>query len=278
MIKLAILGTISSHAEAFCQYASQSDKVTLVGIFGEDEKRTKYLCQAYGAEFKTPEELLEICDVAAILFRRGDKHLEYATPFIQRRIPVFIDKPFTKTAEDAQKLLTLCREYDCPVTGGSCVKLAPEISVLRDKINAEQSVMSGYCTFPIQFRSTSEGFHFYSHHMIETVLYLFGLGVKSIVTKRTNDLLTAIAVYPDRQVVMNFAVQNDHYVAGYFGETGSDVKYFHIDSASKAQFEELIAFAENKKSNYSPAFFMEAVKISNAIEHSMEHNAEVFLQ
>ncbi len=278
MIKLAILGTVSSHAEAFCRYALQHEEVELVGIFGEDPLRTAYLCEAYGVGFKTPQELLELCDVAAILFRRGDKHLQYAEPFIRRRIPVFIDKPFTKTVEDAQTLLALIQEYDCPFIGGSCVKLAPEILKLREEINAEKSVISGYCSFPIQFKSTSEGFHFYSHHMIETMLHLFGVGVKSIVTKRTNDLLTAIAVYPNRHVVMNFAVQDGQYVAGYFGETSSNCFPFHIESASKAQFDELVDFAKNKQSKYSPAFFLDAVKISVAIEQSMTQNAEVFLQ
>ena len=278
MIKLAILGTISSHAEAFCRYASQSEAVEIVGIFGENPERTAYLCEKYGIEFKTPEELSELCDIAAILFRRGDKHFVYAEPFVRKQIPVFIDKPFTKTVEDAQRLLALCQEFACPFIGGSCVKLAPEIGMLRDEISSEQLVTSGFCTFPIQFESTSEGFHFYSHHMIETVLYLFGTGVVSVLTKRSNDLLNAIVTYPNCQVVMNFAVQDGQYVAGYFGRNGSDVKYINIESAGKAQFNEMIDFARNKETKYPAEFFMEAVKISVALEQSMKLNAEVFLQ
>ena len=278
MVRLAILGALSSHADAFCRFASERDDVELVGVFGEDLLRTAYLCETFGIERKSPAELADQCDVAAILFRSGDKHLKYAEPFIRKRIPVFIDKPFTKTTGDAAALIDLLRSYDCPFLGGSCVKLSDEILYLRKKIAAEPVLHSGYCAFPIQFNSTSDGFHFYSHHLIETMLHLFGLGVRSVIAKRSGHLLSAIAVYDTFHVVMNFAVQDGQYVAGYFGESNFELVPFNIETAGKRQFEELICFAKDKKIVYSAEFFMETVKISTALELSMVQNTEIFLQ
>lgn len=46
-------------------------------------------------------------------------HLELCMPFIKKGIPIFIDKPFARTAKDAATLLKAAREYNCPVLSTS---------------------------------------------------------------------------------------------------------------------------------------------------------------
>ncbi len=277
MIRLAVLGTLSAHSEGFCRHAASSDRLSIAGIFGEDPQRNAYLCETYGVEEKSPQELLECCDAAAIMFRSGDKHLPYAEAFIKKGLPVFIDKPFTRTAEDAVRLLELCRQYGSPFCGGSCVKLSEEILELKKKVQAEKRILSGYLTFPIHFESPYGGMHFYSHHLIETMLQVFGLGVRSITAVRTGDLLTAVAAYDDFQVTLNYGVRDGQYAAGYFGENGWEMTKFNWNLAPEAQFDELVTFAETKQSVYPAEFFLEAVKISCAMEQSMAEQKTVFI-
>lgn len=42
-------------------------------------------------------------------------HVELCMPFIKKGIPIFIDKPFARSAQDAALLLKAAREYNCPI-------------------------------------------------------------------------------------------------------------------------------------------------------------------
>jgi len=42
-------------------------------------------------------------DVAFIVFRHSGLHLEYAKPFIENKVPVFIDKPLAAITSDVEK-------------------------------------------------------------------------------------------------------------------------------------------------------------------------------
>lgn len=269
MVRLALLGTLSSHTETFCKCAAERSDVQIVGIFGEDPERTEYLSQKYTLDIKTPEELLSCCDVAAIMFRDGSKHLKYAEPFIRKGTPVFIDKPFTISVADAQVLVDLLKQTGCPFTAGSVVKLSEEILALKERIAQEAQVLTGYCSFTIDFDSIYGGMHFYSHHLIEEMLTLFGTGVRSITAKRTGKNLAAIAAYDTFQVIMNYGIRWDQHYAGFCGANGHEMVSFGWSKAGKAQFDEMIQLALTGESKYTPEYFLEAVKISCALEESM---------
>lgn len=275
MIELGILGTLSTHTEQICKLAQGRTDIRIVGLYGDDPARTRQLSEAYGVPICTPEELLQRCNLAAILFRDGSKHRRYAEPFIRRGIPLFVDKPFACSIEDAQIMADLCREHSCPLIGGSCVKLSGEILALKEQVSREGKLLSGYCSFTVDFQSPYGGMHFYSHHLIEVMLQLFGLGVRSISATRTGDVLTAVAAYDSFNVVMNYGVRYDQYFAGYFGEDGCQMVEYHWDKAQKAQFEELLHFGKTHQAPYPLEFFVEAVKISCALEQSMEQHRPV---
>ena len=277
MIKLALLGTLSTHTEKLCKCVSNREDIQIVGIFGEDTARTDYLCRTYCLEQKPVEELVEQCNVAAILFRDGGKHLKYAEPFVKKGIPLFVDKPFTVTVEDAQALIDLCKTYDCPFIGGSCVKLSEELLELKEQVSREPAILSGYCSFMINLDSPYGGMHFYSHHLIEAMLQLFGTGVRSVTAKRTGKTLTAIAAYDLFPVFMNYSIRHDQLYAGYYGANGNALVPFSWSKAGDVQFEELVQFAKTKEMKYRPEYFLEVVKISCALEQSMKEERTVYL-
>ena len=49
----------------------------------------------------------------------GGDHLKLARPFIERGIPIFVDKPFALTMKDAEEIVALARRYKTPMYNSS---------------------------------------------------------------------------------------------------------------------------------------------------------------
>ncbi len=271
MIKLALLGTMVFHMEEFCEHAAVSDEIEIVGVFGEGQERVQEMCYRFGIPLKNPEELLAQCNAVALMFRNGGKHLQYAIPFIKKRIPLFIDKPFALSVDDANTIIDLCTEYDCPFAGGSCVKLSDELLALQQKVQSEKMLLSGYCSFDFYDGGEENGgIHFYTHHLIEEMLTVFGSGVQTVTAKREGNRFTAIAAYGDFHVLMNFSISYGQYWAGFFGSESSAMVPFNWEKAKTKQFYQFLHFAQTRVMPQPPEYFLETVKISCALEKSLK--------
>ena len=113
MMRIGMIGTDSSHAEAFCsllnhpdcntgQYLYPDFKVT--AIYGESKERTQEIAERYHIPVIVDDvnEMTGLTDAVMILLRDGNLHLPFAIPFLKAQIPVWIDKPFTANQEDCQ--------------------------------------------------------------------------------------------------------------------------------------------------------------------------------
>lgn len=274
-IRLGILGTLSSHTDTICGYAANDERVDLVGVFGDDYDRTNYISNKYNVPQRSCEELLNQCDVVAIMFRDGSKHLSYAEPFIRKSIPVFIDKPITISVADVDKIVTLAREYNCPILGGSSLKYSKELLSMKGDVSENSCLLSGFMSFPVYFNSPYGGFHFYSHHLIEAMLTVFGTDVKSVTSHKKESLLMVIVSYSSFQVILNYAVDDNQWIAGFFGKNGYKMIPFSLTDAAEKQYEEIIKLATENYSAYSGDYFQKVVRISCAIEQSFAENCTI---
>ena len=259
-IRLGILGTLSSHTDALCGFAENDDRVEVVGVFGDDVERTNYISNRYNIPKRSCEELLNQCDIVAIMFRDGNKHLSYAEPFIRKSIPVFIDKPIAISVSDIDKIVALAREYNCPLLGGSMLKYSQELLSMKGYVSETSCLFSGYLSFPVYFDSPYGGFHFYSHHLIEAMLTVFGNDVKSVTAQKRNNLLMVIVNYSSFQVALNYAVDDDQWLVGYFGKNDYKMAPFTLVGAHEKQYEEIISLATNKTTMHSCDYYQKVVR------------------
>ena len=61
----------------------------------------------------------------------GEEHLQYATPFLKKGIPTFIDKPFTDNVRDAKAIVRLARRHKAPLFSASILTYAKEVFDVR---------------------------------------------------------------------------------------------------------------------------------------------------
>lgn len=83
------------------------------------------------------EGLAQKVDAALILDKNGARHLALAEPFLKRGLPVFIDKPFAETVEDADEILRLADKHGTAVFGGSALSQTIEAATVNQKIAAD---------------------------------------------------------------------------------------------------------------------------------------------
>ena len=57
-----------------------------------------------------------------VVARHGGLHLDHARPVIAARKPLFVDKPFTHTPDQARELISLVEESGIPMTSFSTLR------------------------------------------------------------------------------------------------------------------------------------------------------------
>ena len=79
------------------------------------------------------EEMWDDVDAAFIADGGGDGtlHLEYVTPYLERGIPAFVDKPFACDYRDAKAMVDLARKTGTPIFSASILSHVNEIDALH---------------------------------------------------------------------------------------------------------------------------------------------------
>lgn len=102
---------------------------TIASCWDEEEERAKEFSATFldTAEVaSSPEEMADKkkIDAAFIADCSGDGHdkLQLARPFIERRIPVFVDKPFAHNLKDAKALVALAKKHRTPIMSASLLE------------------------------------------------------------------------------------------------------------------------------------------------------------
>lgn len=84
---------------------------------------------------KTLEDLTEHVDAVFVADCDGGgaDHLKLASPFLKKRIPTFVDKPFALTLTDALEIVKLARDNDTLLFNASILTYVPAAAHFRDR-------------------------------------------------------------------------------------------------------------------------------------------------
>lgn len=214
MVRIGILGSENSHADCFAKYfnlegeGNRNDpdyRVTAIG--GNYPDRSRAVADYYKIDLVVdkPEDMLGKVDAVMVTARDGKFHAEFAEPFVRAGLPVFVDKPFTTDVRGALDLIGLARKSGSLISGGSSVKLSGDAVILKNIVRTKSgSIHGGNVIAPVSVENEYGGFWFYSGHLIETALEIFGTDVKAVTAVRSGGDVTAIMEYPEYCVSLNF--------------------------------------------------------------------------
>lgn len=297
MIKIGIVGSDNSHADAFSKLlnagadkndaqarlinpsgtVSEGDVLfpfpdfKVSAIYGTDPARNAEVA----AVGKIPliagslDELAENCDAVMIVWRHGDLHYEYALPFLKRGMPVWIDKPFTNDPQQARAIFKLAEAQGSIIAGGSTVKYLPKITELKNKVAAAGTAFKGgSMTYAVDMKNAYGDIFFYGQHLVECALTVFGHDVKSVFATESEGGATAMLNYEDKSCALHFVTENYRYRV--LLHIGGDTVYedFDIPGSYYYGFAEYATAIKSGKTLVSADDTIKAVDVLSAIHKS----------
>ena len=170
-----------------------------------------------------PEALLDKVDAVMIESQCGAVHLERARPFLEAGMPVFIDKPFANTVEQAWALVDLADENGARLFSSSSLRYALEVQSLKRDKSELGDIMVVDATSPGSLHPSNPGLLHYGIHGVEIVYALLGSGCKYVTCNSTDAGDYVLGTWHDGGVgIVRAMRQGDHgFSVAAWGEKGS---------------------------------------------------------
>ncbi len=282
MKNVVILGCENSHADTFLRFIAEGDypDICITGVYSEDTAAAQKLHQTFGAPIMERfDEAVGKVDGIIVTARHGDLHYKYAAPYIARGAAMFIDKPITISETEAVEFMRALQHADVRITGGSCCKYIEYIQQLKQAHQSETDgkTLGGFMRAPVSLHNPYGDFFFYSQHLVEMVLEVYGHYPRSVFAFANGNKITVVFRYPDFDVTGLFVEENYHYYAARYTKTGSAGQQLEVLGTSpcfKAEFDEFYRIVLGGEQAQSYADFIAPVFVMNAICRSLQSNRE----
>jgi hypothetical protein len=273
-LRAGIIGTDTSHVPAFTKAFRDHPewKITVVAAYKAGspdlpisanrlEGFAATIHDDYGVELvDSIEALLQKVDVVLLESVDGRPHLAQATPVLNAKKPVFIDKPLAASLEDARRIAALARETGTPFFSSSSVRFHPDIpKVRRDpSIGRLTRVQANYQLNPLAFHPD---LFYYGIHGVEALYAVMGTGCDRLTRKSGSGGDVTTCTWKDGRVgVYNGLAKGDPKMpvlsltgtggtvntsgpAGYDGLVAAIAEFFHTGRSPVDVAETLEVFA-----------------------------------
>ena len=121
---------------------NESDRYHLVGFYDPDQKASKALAKATGyTYFKSQQDLLSACDVIDIVTPTLHHHA-VAKECIAQGKHIFIEKPITRTVEEAEDLVQLANQKGVKGQVGHVERFNPAFKAVKESLGTPMFVES----------------------------------------------------------------------------------------------------------------------------------------
>lgn len=289
MFRIGIVGSDNSHAEAFSQLVNLPNKTTgefeypdckVTAIFGLEKERTEQVARDGKIEFiaERPEDMYDKVDAVMIVFRHGDLHAKYAMPFLEKGIPVWLDKPFTISNEDCKMVIDASNKYNTILTGGSTCKFAYDVLMVKNARENEGrigKIRSAMMNFPATLENEYGGIYFYAGHLAEMAATAFGYDMKSVMATENNGDVIAVLKYDNFQVALNFLADANQNTVLVIGDKGVMYRELDISFVYRLGLDEFVKTLRTGKIPVSHEKLYKTVELLNAVKESYTTGKEV---
>lgn len=284
-MKVAILGTENSHALAFARLIKNDpdfSDIELIGVYGYDRAANEQLLkeQLVSCVADDPHAFVGKADGILVTARHGDHHYEYALPYIKAGCAAFIDKPFTVREDYADELVNAAKQSGALLCGGSSLKFLKELDTIRTFISGKK-ILGAYVASPVSMVNDYAGFFFYSEHLLEMVLSVFGHSIKSVYAYCPDETVNRVSVMFDYGTfdVMAQYTSSYAYTVSVYADRIMQCEYtFDLGDCYK---KELLEFRDMIIQNRLPhplEEYSHSVQILNAIQRSFREGKRIVLE
>ena len=295
MYRIGILGSDNSHADRFSEILNRPDHpaylpdsgAKIVAIWGQEPERTQQVASNGRIDtiVDAPEAMLGQVDAVLCVTRHGGLHRELVTPYLEARIPVFIDKPISTNADDAREIIRVAQANGTPFTSFSTVRFAKSMQAFAQECATLGGIRVGTYSGPASRRNIYGGIIFYAVHSIEMMLMLQGTGVQWVdalegpaVDEQGNGNISVTCGYGDGALgTLALTVDAKYaFTAHAIGREGLAYRGLDISDCYHEGMKAILpALRGERDAGVAPEAMVEMVQIANAIDRSLDENRRV---
>lgn len=289
MYRVGIIGTENSHALAFARQMNLPDPATgekaypdvqVVGVYGPDTASAEQIVQEAGVSFiaNDPAEFLGKVDAMMITCRKGSLHAQYAMPFIRAGLPLFIDKPFTIDVAQAQELVEAAKKSGSKLCGGSGCKLAYDVLTLQNAargLKAKGELLGGSINFAADPQSEYDGFFFYSPHLTEMALAIFGGDPQTLLAREVRGTRTVLLRYKDYDAALHYTRGSAASTGVLYGKNANVVRDIDISMIYGQEVKSFVHMLRTGEMHQTYEELVKPVRVISAIEEAVGNSTEV---
>jgi len=297
-LKIGIIGFDTSHVPAFTKLLNDANdpfhvkggKVVagfpsysedLESSFSRVEGYKKEISEKWGIKMVSSVEEL-VAEVDAVLLESvdGRRHLKEATPVIKAGKPVFIDKPLAHNYSDAEKIISLAKECNCPVFSSSSLRFDANIAGVKE--DSELGKVFGCDAFsPATLDPTNPGLLWYGIHGVEILYTFMGTGCRKVYCLKNDNYHFVTGIWDEGRIGTMRGARIGAYTYGatVFGEKKVPQVVYSTEIPLYSQLlKKIIPFFQSGKSPVPSEETLEIMKFMQAALISEKENREVTLE
>lgn len=224
----------------------------------------------------TPEEMLRYnLDAVFIESNSGLQHLERAEFFLKEKLPLFVDKPFTCSSRDAERIFELADKAGVPVFSSSSLRYAPEVVAFRESKGAASPTLGCMTWGPASLDPKNPGLFHYGIHAVEMLFAIMGQGCQSVWSTSTPQVdLVAGTWSGGRMAAVRAMRPSSDYGFVTFVDGASKLQHVGTGTIYRELLKAIMSMLETGKSPVPPAETLEIVRfIELAAESAANHGA-----
>ena len=277
MTRIGLVDLDTSHPKTFTKILNAMPGVKVNALWdgrdvwpeGYDERFAKendipHVC-------KRLEDMIEHVDAVMVHGVNWDKHVDRAYPFIEAGKPVLIDKPMVGKVRDIYTLLELHVTHGTPVYGGSALRYAQEIGMIRSQADRVGEVLTAIATGPGDFFS-------YGIHTAELAQGMVGTGAHYVEHVAENKSSFVSVTYHNGFVLVLQLQQPFHeWSMCLYSTTGMHTLRVDPTRIYEPYLQNFINIVNKQDVSFSLEAPLEAVKILIAAKLSRQHGGKIYL-
>ncbi|MGC4191648.1 MAG: Gfo/Idh/MocA family oxidoreductase [Thermomicrobiales bacterium] len=284
MIRLAMLGVNTSHADAFATIFNGTpdsptviDEASIVAIWGDDQTRVDDLMTRHRipTQIADPDDAIGSVDGVLVVDDTGGGavHADLARPYLEAGIPAFVDKPMTTNYADAVNLFAIAERTGTPLLSCSSLRFAVELEAARAELVKIGPLSSVVSVGPGDW-------YYYGVHAVELLGAVVGTGATSVFRHAYAERDVAVIPYENGPIAAVETLRDASYVFELTAYGANGHCSFTVDDANgfyTNTMRQVVRMIETKQSPLSTAQTLEVLGILQAGVRSGETHAEVAL-
>lgn len=279
-IRIGIIGAENSHTVGYGRMFNVDKKfpgVEVKYVWGETEAFAKVAMEkgSIPEMVKDPKEMLGKIDALIVDHRHAKYHLDAAMPFIEARIPTFIDKPFCYRVEEGKKFLALARKMGTPVTSYSGLAHSTNTLNIKKRVDALGTVNHVVSFGPVDIHSVYGGLFFYGVHLVEPLMYIFGEDILKVRVTRNEKNASADLAFANGMLA-TLIFLNQAYKFEMFAECKEGLVQLNTgeeETAPGKAYKDMVEMFRTGKEPRSHDSILKGIAILEALERSVESEA-----